>query len=141
MRTFLILSLVGLGLLTASTARAQFGYVPHTTTHYDVVPHRFHHDVVPHTTTHFDRVPVYQPSGFQASFNFSRGFSSGFQSNYGYQSSGYQPSYGYSNYNGGGHGYVPHTTTHFDAVPHGNHHDYVPHTTTHFDPIHGYGHR
>lgn len=35
--------------------------------------------------------------------------------------------------------YVPHTTTHYHYVPHGNHYHAIPHTTTHYDPVLHYG--
>lgn len=34
---------------------------------------------------------------------------------------------------------VPHTTTHYHAVPHRGHVDLVPHTTTHFHRVNPYG--
>jgi hypothetical protein len=35
--------------------------------------------------------------------------------------------------------YVPHTSTHYHYVPHGNHVHAVPHTTTHYHRVQGYG--
>ncbi len=58
MKLFLTATVVGIAsLFTAGSAKAQPILIPHTTTHYDVVPHRGHTHVVPHTTTHFHAVP------------------------------------------------------------------------------------
>lgn len=56
-----VLALCGLQATAPRAAHAQwssghYDYVPHTSTHYHVVPHNGHLDVVPHTTTHYDPV-------------------------------------------------------------------------------------
>lgn len=56
-----VLGLCGLHAIAPLAVHAQwssghYDTVPHTTTHYHVVPHNGHYDFVPHTTTHYDQV-------------------------------------------------------------------------------------
>jgi hypothetical protein len=118
----------------SSASQAQI-YVPHTTTHIDLVPHNGHLDAVPHTTTHFDYVPSpAHVSQFQSSHGV--GYNTGFGSSYRYNTgrgSYYSPQYSGFNYS-----FRPlyqnsfrHSSTHLDLVPHRGHYHVVPHTTTH----------
>ncbi len=118
---------VAIALIALSSAAQAQIYVPHTTTHIDLVPHRGHLHAIPHTTTHYDAIPF---------------------SNYG-NAFGYQPyktSYG-SRYHIGFGNYAPqyigpfipaqrlgsagvHSRDHVhaDIVPHGKHYHVLPHS-------------
>lgn len=72
--------------------------VPHTTTHFDAIPHGGHIDFVPHTTTHFDLVPhtTWHGSGWHGSFGFGStwhggGWGGGFRSPGCHGHGGYYP--------------------------------------------------
>ena len=128
-----------------STASQAQIYVPHTTTHMDLIPHNGHFDAVPHTTTHYDAVPLPSHSSHYGS-GYGLGYNTGIGSSYSYNS-------GFGNYNA--HHYnVPqyngfnysvqrpvyqnshqHRSTHLDIVPHRGHYHVVPHTTTHRHPF------
>jgi hypothetical protein len=113
----------------SSSSQAQI-YVPHTTTHIDLVPHYGHLDAVPHTTTHFDVIPSHN-SHFGSGYGL--GYNTGFGSSYSYNSgygSCYAPQYNSFNYPVYQNSYQ-HSSTHLDIVPHRGHFHVVPHTTTH----------
>ena len=133
-----------LGLIAAaallalpSASQAQI-YVPHTTTHIDLVPHRGHYDAVPHTTTHYD--PVYPSHSSNHSGGYGLGYNTGHGSSYQYNMgnrSYYSPqlnSYNYSHapvYQQSFQQSYQHRSTHLDLVPHRGHYHVVPHITTH----------
>jgi hypothetical protein len=122
-------------VVLSSAAQAQI-YVPHTTTHIDLVPHNGHFDAVPHTTTHFDAVPFPSHSSHFGS-GYGLGYNTGFGSSYNYNSgyrSYYAPQYNSFNYSTHRPRYqnsYQHSSTHLDIVPHRGHYHVVPHTTTH----------
>ncbi len=131
---FTFLSLVAAAVLAiSSTSQAQI-YVPHTTTHIDLVPHRGHFDAVPfpsHSSNYGGGYGLGYNTGFGSSYSYTTG-------NNGY----YAPQYGanYGSYYGGSSYSVQrpiyqnsyqHSSTHLDVVPHRGHYHVVPHTTTH----------
>ena len=121
-------------LILSSAAQAQI-YVPHTTTHIDLIPHNGHLDAVPHTTTHYDAIP--QTSHGYYGGGHGMGYNTGFGSSYSYNSgygSYYTPQYNGFNYSVQRPVYqnsYQHSSTHLDIVPHRGHYHVVPHTTTH----------
>ena len=121
-------------LILSSAAQAQI-YVPHTTTHIDLIPHNGHLDAVPHTTTHYDAIP--QTSHGYYAGGHGMGYNTGFGSSYSYNSgygSYYTPQYNGFNYSVQRPVYqnsYQHSSTHLDIVPHRGHYHVVPHTTTH----------
>lgn len=126
------LSLVLASALLAFPAVSQAQiYVPHTTTHIDLVPHRGHLDAVPHTTTHYDAVPY--PSHTSNYGGYGLGYNTGFGSSYNYNTgnTGYY-SQQYNSYSYPAPVYQQsyrQPRTHLDLVPHRGHYHVVPHTT------------
>ena len=107
-------------------------YVPHRTTHTDYVRHGNHIDAIPHTTTHFDQVPhsTYRAVNPWWSMNSPRSITRARNT----RNRNYFGSAPYTNNHWGPTTrYIPHTTTHYDRIWHGNHSHTVPHTTTHWD--------
>ncbi len=109
-------------------------YVPHTTTHIDLVPHRGHYDAVPHTTTHYDAVPL-PTYRSQFEMNHGLGYNTGFGSSYSYNmgSGNFYPQpwngFNYSNPRPTYQHQYHHRGTHLDVVPHRGHYHVIPHTT------------
>lgn len=82
--TFSSLVTVAMLLVLSSTSQAQI-FVPHTTTHIDLVPHRGHYDAVPHTTTHYHILPAPSYGSFYGSGQgMGLGYNTGFGSSYRY---------------------------------------------------------